>query len=261
MGRYDKIRVYNGSSWVQPSQIYVYNAGWKSLGTNTGDNQSATNGGVRHLYANKYSYSSFTRATLEKKTNTVTTATYSTGSGRVGSTNYCWNPSQTYSAGDCYVSGTFKKTAAYDQNIFYTRDNNGADANCFYITWLADGRIRVRTRFNYSQYYDNYSSGYYSTNTWYKIKVLGYRYGSAWRVSLYINDVRVDDWGAGAAFVGVNKEHLIGDTYIQMKDTYEMQLQDGSSGYLVWVYLNMNNNNSGYGFGYKADTTTTTSWV
>lgn len=35
MGRYDKIRVHNGSTWVQPGRMYVYNgSGWVDFGAN-----------------------------------------------------------------------------------------------------------------------------------------------------------------------------------------------------------------------------------
>ena len=58
MGRYDKIRVFNGSSWVQPSRMYVWNgSSWVDYGTNDSDN-------TRSLYT--YNGSSWTRKTLNK---------------------------------------------------------------------------------------------------------------------------------------------------------------------------------------------------
>ena len=45
MGRYDKIRVYNGSSWVQPSRMYVWNgSSWVDYGTNDSDNTRSAYG-------------------------------------------------------------------------------------------------------------------------------------------------------------------------------------------------------------------------
>lgn len=39
MGRYDKIRVWNGSAWKQPSRMYVWNgSSWVDFGANDSDN-------------------------------------------------------------------------------------------------------------------------------------------------------------------------------------------------------------------------------
>lgn len=59
MGRYDKIRVYNGSSWVQPNNIYMYNgSSWVSFGTNTSTS-------TKPLYF--YNGSSWVRKTLNRQ--------------------------------------------------------------------------------------------------------------------------------------------------------------------------------------------------
>ena len=40
MGRYDKIKVYNNGSFVQPKRIRVWNNGsWLDLGSNDSDNK------------------------------------------------------------------------------------------------------------------------------------------------------------------------------------------------------------------------------
>lgn len=68
MGRYDKIRVWNGSSWVQPSRMYVWNgSSWVDFGTNDSDN-------TRTLYI--WDGSSWVRKTLNRKSNTVTQEKY-----------------------------------------------------------------------------------------------------------------------------------------------------------------------------------------
>ena len=60
MGRYDNIKVWNGSSWVKPSEVSVWNGSqWVSLGD---DNSSNTNG----MYV--WNGSEWVRKTLNKTT-------------------------------------------------------------------------------------------------------------------------------------------------------------------------------------------------
>lgn len=76
MGRYDKIRVWNGSSWVQPSRMYVWNgSSWVDFGTNDSSN-------TRTLYV--WNGSSWVRKTLNRKTNTVTQDKYLQYNGGAG---------------------------------------------------------------------------------------------------------------------------------------------------------------------------------
>lgn len=68
MARYDNIKVYNGSSWVKPSEICVWDGSkWISLG---GDDSSNTS------EMNVWNGSSWQRKTLNKKINTVTVDKY-----------------------------------------------------------------------------------------------------------------------------------------------------------------------------------------
>lgn len=83
MGRYDKIRCWNGSSWVQPKQMYVWNgSSWVDFGANDSDN-------TRSMYT--WNGSSWVRKTLNKKTTTVAQdhyLQYSGGSGITYGFNY-----------------------------------------------------------------------------------------------------------------------------------------------------------------------------
>lgn len=68
MGRYDKIRYWNGSSWVQPKEIKYWNgSSWVSYGAN---DSSSTN------ELKYWNGSSWVRATLNKKVTTVTGEKY-----------------------------------------------------------------------------------------------------------------------------------------------------------------------------------------
>lgn len=70
MGRYDKIRVYNGSSWVQPNNMYAYTgSSWVHYGSNTSYE-------TRDAYA--YNGSSWVRITLDRQDYT----TYNTATNK-----------------------------------------------------------------------------------------------------------------------------------------------------------------------------------
>lgn len=78
MGRYDKIRVWNGSSWVQPSRMYVWNgSSWVDFGENGGTN-------TRTL--NVWNGSSWVRKTLNRRDVQVLTDKYLQYSGGAATT-------------------------------------------------------------------------------------------------------------------------------------------------------------------------------
>lgn len=91
MGRYDKIRYWNGSSWVQPNQIRVWNgSSWNDYGTN---DSSYTNS----IYV--WNGSSWVRKTLNKQTNYVAQDHYLVYSGGAGCSmggNYCFYAGTSY---------------------------------------------------------------------------------------------------------------------------------------------------------------------
>ena len=68
MGRYDKIRVWDGSSWVQPSRMYVWDgSSWVDFGTNTSTNTKTLN---------VWDGSSWVKKTLNRRDEQVLTDKY-----------------------------------------------------------------------------------------------------------------------------------------------------------------------------------------
>ena len=149
MGRYDKIKVYNSGSFVQPNRIRVYNNGWQDLGTDDSANTQTL--AVRHN-------GEFKRATLNKKTTTTVTDRWATGPFKVWPiSGYCSRPDIGYPF-EIHISN-MRHTDAVDSDIFYAHNSDWSS----YITivWLADGRIRFRTCYNgiYRETYSNNAVG------------------------------------------------------------------------------------------------------
>lgn len=156
MGRFDKIRYWNGSSWVQPNQMKYWNgSSWVDLGTNDSANTNP-------LYA--WNGSSWVRQTLNRKVNYGDKQWYCNGDGGCGV--------MSVSSG-----------ANVNQNRFnfwfycckdYDNDKNvaqfGSTAQGWRITWLADGRIRWSTFYS-STGNHSYSSNYVGSNNWCVINI------------------------------------------------------------------------------------------
>lgn len=156
MGRFDKIRYWNGSSWVQPNQIKYWNgSSWVDLGTNDSSNTNS-------LYA--WNGSSWIRQTLNRKVNYGDKEWYCNADGGHGTMSV--------------DSG-----ANVNQNKFnfwfycckdYDNDKNvaqfGSTAQGWRITWLADGRIRWSTFYNSSGNH-SYSSNSVKAYNWCTINV------------------------------------------------------------------------------------------
>ena len=122
MGRYDKIRVYNGSSWVQPSRMYVWNgSSWVDYGANDSDN-------TRSLYT--YNGSSWSRRTLNKVVRqTSTNYTFDTwtsfwpnGNGTFGSRS-----NATYFSGGGYNCDIPAGYASWDTLSWDLLDHNNSN--------------------------------------------------------------------------------------------------------------------------------------
>lgn len=149
MGRFDKIRVHNGSIFTQPSRIRVYNgSNWGDLGENGSDNKNP-------LYV--HNGGGMVRATLNRTVNKVPVPIYTTGSfAMLPSDQWCYNPASGAWKFEC----TAHKTADVDANLFWA--GNASWSAYIQVLWLADGRISVTAK---TPYGNGGSTTRYSSNS------------------------------------------------------------------------------------------------
>ena len=220
MGRYDKIRVFKDGSWRQPSRIYVRkNGSWIDLGTN--DSNITTPLNVRKNGA-------FIRATLNKNVYNVNGDSYVKNQFKLDPTNYNTRgdwclyqgtlSSDTSKYGSLYLRAWIYKEQNVDANIFYSYNSNVT--SYLKITWKADGRIEVRTKYSGSEYSVVTSNAVYAGN-WVYLNIEW-----PWDTSttnIYFNGVHTQST-ANAQFLSVNMDNLVGDSVIRFKDTFSINL-------------------------------------
>lgn len=147
MGRYDKIKVFNGSNWYKPNYIRVFNgSGFLDLGADGSDIN-------KPLYV--YNGSAMLRATLNRTVTTYYNEAYTIGRFRILPVGqWCLNPTKFAWNFSC----TAMKTQDVDVNLFNSYSATGGNGKTI-VTWLADGRIKV-----YCQSYSGASGTRYSSN-------------------------------------------------------------------------------------------------
>lgn len=147
MGRYDKIRVHDGTGWRQPSRIRVFaNNAWQDLGENLSNN-------TRPLYVHNGSV--LVRATLNKTLVNVAGESYLGGDGFsvTPATGYCYCPWATggEKCSTWFFRATIRKAEAGTKRVLYVGDSRagGVEYNKFEVLWLEDGRIQITNFCNY----------------------------------------------------------------------------------------------------------------
>ena len=158
MGRYDKIRCWNGSSWVQPKQMYVWNgSSWVDFGTNDSSN-------TRSMYT--WNGSSWVRKTLNYQINYGDKEWYCHQSGAYGTFNVNSQANVNQNEFNFYFYAM--KDYDNDKTVAYF----GSSSLGWELMWLADGRIRWQTRWNGGGSY-SYSSNYRGAYNWSVINAWG----------------------------------------------------------------------------------------
>lgn len=215
MGRYDKIKVYDGSEWKQPTRIRVFaNNAWQDLGKNESSITRALN--VRHNKA-------WHRATLNRTLVTVSGESYCGGDGfrLLPATGYCYcpNASNTTNA-TWFFRATIRKVADGDQRVFFT--GNSSRSCMLEIMWLASGQIRVtcRTAFGSAGTQTITTTNAVDKNTWVYLNVTCNKGVS--KMSVKFNGVTTSG-NMWMTFQISNADTWIGSTGVQFKGGMEVQ--------------------------------------
>ena len=143
MGRYDKIKVYNGTDWVKPSRIRIYsNQAWQDFGEDLSANTKALSVRFEDV---------FHRVTLNRTEVTTGSEAYAGGDGfrLLPANGFCYCPNSSVSSNTTWLfRATIKKTADGNINVFWI---GNSDSSCvLHIVWLNDGRIQVTCKSKYS---------------------------------------------------------------------------------------------------------------
>lgn len=160
MGRYDRIKVYDGAQWRKPNYIKVYNGSqWKNLGA---DDDPTDNGRIK-----VYNGSSMIEATKHYVSTSQTHYSdwYTYGQFTIANANnycYCPNASSTSLNRTWDFSCTVRKNSDTDKLLLYIGSNS--ESTKIKVIWLADGRIKVETRYNSGTQRNMYSSN--SVGVW-----------------------------------------------------------------------------------------------
>ena len=230
MGRYDKIRVYNGTDWVKPSRIRVYsNQAWQDFGEDLSANTKALSVRFEDAYH---------RVTLNRTEVATETDSYAGGDGfKLLPTNgFCYCPNSSSATNTTWLfRATIKKTADGDLNVFWT---GKPDSSCMlHIVWLNDGRIQVTCKSVYVALGTQTitTSNAVGKDTWARLDVTCNK-GSS-QMSVTFNGVTTSG-GMWQTWLVYNVNNKVGGNGIVFKDGMEVQ-GSTSSGGSTYRYINM----------------------
>lgn len=162
MGRYDKIKVYDGSKFTRPNRIQVYNG---STFIDLGTNDSAIKTSL-----NVYNGSNMVRATLNKKVIQESQGTYAKGQFKFLPDNgFCVNANT--GSSPFLFKGTIYKERDGDLRLFYS--GNSQVTSFIEIYWNNNGTIRVSVRSAYGSgtVYSIISSNSVGKGRWVNLEV------------------------------------------------------------------------------------------
>lgn len=255
MGRYDRIRVYNGSGWQQPSRIRVFsNNAWQDLG----ENDSAITKSLNVL-----SGGAWRRATLNRETYTIPGESYAQGSFSLTPANgycYCSNSNNSVNT-TWYFRCTMRKTDNGEKQVFWT--GNSAWSCYLQIVWLADGRVRVSIKSAYGSgsVQSITTSNAVGANQWVYLDVTCNK--GVYKMTVNFNGVTTSG-NMWETWQITNASNVVGSAGMQFKDGLACQgtkYSNGSS--TMWADMNTASGNVGNVAGVSHVNTSSTGvrWV
>lgn len=208
MGRYDKIKVYNGSAWVKPTHLRIYNgSSYTDLGKDDSDNKTPL-----HVYdAN----GNLQRVTLNKKINTVAGEKYTSGAwNMLPIDGYNWNWTGAAMAIECMI----RRTDNSDKRVFYV----GKPGYFLEVYWLADGRIRINSQYGDGTVNSYYSSNYIkTTNSWTYLYIYTGQQSSGGKGTVNWGGTITNIWTN--AFEVSGTTNVVGSSGLHFKSTFTCQ--------------------------------------
>lgn len=202
MGRYEKIKVYNGSSFVKPSRIRIYNNGWQDIGTDTSYSTVP-------MYVRKADGSN-ARATLNRRDYTVVDDQYASGAfNLLPASGFCF---YTANAG-WYFRATIYKESDISNQIFYCGTGT---TSYIKIVWNANGTVTVSVRYNNSTIYSVTSSNAVTAGNYVYLNV--YAAKGSTKVYVVLNGVTTSATLYNQ-FIVTSATNVVGSTGMRFKDT------------------------------------------
>lgn len=223
MGRYDKIKVFNGSTWKKPNKIQVYNGtSWISLGTDddkTNTKSIQVHNGTKLQVATK----KWKTWQTTKDGDTYTVGAYHLSDGNL---QYCPNSSISRLNTNFQFKCTMKKDSNVDQQVYKTAAGGGA-GTYLTITWLADGRIKVAGRYSSGTEYTLYSNHYVYAGSWVSLDV--YQNAGSNTMHIVINSQETTGNMFGA-FAVTNGWNIAGDSVLHFKGVVDAKGGNSNGG-------------------------------
>lgn len=228
MGRYDKIKVYNGTEFVKPNRIRVFDGEvWQDLGV---DNSNFTKSiRVQHE-------GTFKRITLNKQINTIEGDKYRDGEFTAQPYNgYCFCPISTKAGKYSFsLELNIKRGTSGSKNIFKSWGIY-MSSNYIYITLNSDNTITVSTSctFDNNGNLIDYARGNTKTTT-NKIQDGVWNYVRVW-ADKGTKNVKVQIGDKVESFTGLNytwlvySDNRVGDSGLYIKsDGFLLKSADGN---------------------------------
>ena len=210
MGRYDKIKVYNGTEFVTPSRVRVYDGEvWQDLGTADSDFKKSMY--VRHEEANH-------RITLNRQEVEVEGYSYRDGAFSATPTNgFNFCPASTSSGGATFLFEAYiKRAKAGEIQIMKLGTSNEAN-NYFSLTLNADNTITMRTSCIYKSPYreTKTTTAKINPDDWNYVKATASK--GSYNISVNINGVNQTWNNIARSYLSQKANNSIGNTGLYIR--------------------------------------------
>lgn len=213
MGRYDKIKVWDGSAWVQPRSLKVRaNDAWQDFG----DNLSAITKTLELRHDNQWK-----RCTLNKSTRVIPGETYSSGAfSLLPASAFGYN--NNYGPSDFKLEFVVKKDSDTDVVVF--RSGNSTNKCLFKVTWLASGAFKITVATQYGSdgtQYSGTTTEKVMAGNWATVKILGKK--GDYKLTVTVNGVAKTFTDLYYYWSIENATNQVGQAGVYFKDTFFIQ--------------------------------------